>query len=152
MLVVEHGVSERLFCDGADFSGDSEAEFKNGIHRFWVKNGLFSTCEAEVVLDVFFSLLTGEWWHMVSHGDTLVKRFHNGKVHNAIEVGLSGEDENEGVIRVHFEVGQEPQFLQGSGLKQVGFIDDEHDGLSLLLFGLDDGLLDLAVDRAFGQA
>jgi hypothetical protein len=89
---------------------------------------------------------------MVSHGDTLVERFHDGKVHNAIEVGLSGEDEYEGIIRVHFEVGQKPEFLQGAGLKQVGFIDDEDDGLSLLLFGLDDGLLDLAVDRAFGEA
>jgi len=34
----------------------------------------------------------------------------------------------------------------------VGLIDDEDDGLSLLLFGLDDGLLDLAVDSAFGES
>ena len=89
---------------------------------------------------------------MVSDGDTLVEGFHNGELHDSSQIGLSGEDEDEGVVGIHLKVGQEPEFFQGSGLKKMGLIDDEQDGFTQLLFGFQEGLLDLGVDGALGQS
>jgi hypothetical protein len=89
---------------------------------------------------------------MVSDGDTLVEGFHDGEVHDPSQVGLSGEDEDKGVVGIHFEVGQEPELFERAGLKQVCLVDDEDDGFAQLLFGFEQGLLDLAVDSAFGES
>lgn len=89
---------------------------------------------------------------MVSHGDALVEGLHDGKVHDASEVGLGGEDEDEGVVGVHAEVGEETKLLEGAGLEEMRLVDDEEDGLSGLLFGLQDGSLDLLVDGALAHS
>ncbi len=52
-----------------------------------------------------------------------------------LQIGLTGEDEDEGVVGVHFEVGEQPQLLQGAGLKEVGLVDDQEDGFAELFFG-----------------
>jgi hypothetical protein len=89
---------------------------------------------------------------MVSDGDTLVEGFHNGELHDSSKIGLSGEDEDEGIIGIHLKVGQEPEFFQRSGLKKMGLIDDEQDGFTQLLFGFQEGLLNLGVDGTLGQS
>ncbi len=151
-FLVEHGVSEGLLGYGADFSGDSERCLMNGIEGHLVKDRLSSACQFEVMSDIAFALIGAERGHMVSHGDALIEWFHDGEVHDPSEIGLTGEDQDEGVIRVHFKVGQEPEFFQRSGLEEMGLIDDEDYGFSHLLFGFEQGLLDLAVDGAFGQS
>ena len=67
---------------------------------------------------------------MVADGNPLLEGLHDGKVHDPSQVGLPGEDEDKGVIGVHFEVGQEPEFLQGAGLQEMGLVDDQQDGFS----------------------
>jgi hypothetical protein len=88
---------------------------------------------------------------VVTDGDTLVEGLHDGKFHDSAQVGLSGEDEDEGVVGVHLEVGQQPELFQGAGLKEVGFVDDEEDGFAGSFFGLQEGRLDLIVDGALGE-
>ncbi len=62
---------------------------------------------------------------MITHGNSLVKGFHDGKLHDPLQIGLAGEDEDEGGVGIHLEVGQQPQLFQGSGLEKVSLVDDE---------------------------
>ena len=102
--------------------------------------------------DIMSALLGAERRHMVTDGDALVEGLHDGEVHDPSQIGLSGEDEDEGVVGIHLEVGQEPEFLQRPGLKEMSLIDDKEDGFAELLFGFQECLLDLGVDGAFGQS
>jgi hypothetical protein len=43
---------------------------------------------------------------VITHGDPLVKGFHDSKLHDSLQIGLAGEDQDEGVVGVHLEVGQ----------------------------------------------
>ena len=56
-------------------------------------------------------LIRSETGHVVAHGDSLVKGFHDGKLHDPLQIRLTGEDENEGVVGVHLEVGEESEFF-----------------------------------------
>ena len=67
---------------------------------------------------------------MVADGDSLVEGFHDGKLHDSSQIGLTGEDEDEGVVGIHLEVGQQPEFFEGTGLEEMGLIDDQKDGFS----------------------
>jgi hypothetical protein len=88
---------------------------------------------------------------VITHGDSLVKGFHDSKLHDPLQIGLTGEDEDEGVVGIHLEVGEKPEFFEGAGLKKMGFIDDEKDGFSRTLLGFQKYLLDLTVDSALGE-
>ncbi len=101
--------------------------------------------------DIEFGLIGVEWRHMVSDGDSLVEGLHDGELHHPFKIGLTREDEDEGVVGIHFKVGQQAEFLQGACLQQMGLINDEQNGFSQLLFGLQKALLDLGVDGAFRQ-
>jgi len=70
---------------------------------------------------------------------------------NDPEVGLAGEDEDEGVVGVHLEVGEQPEFFQGTGLEEMGVVDNEEDGFACGFFGLQESALDLGADGAFGK-
>jgi len=150
-FLVEHGVSEGSFGDGADFSGDPERELVDGLHGRWVEDGLFGACEVEVMGDVVCGFLGADGRHVVAHGDSLVERFHDGELHGSSQFGVTGEDEDEGVVGVHFEIGQESEFFEGASLEEVSFIDDEEGGFAQLLFGVEQCLLDLGVDGALGE-
>jgi len=65
---------------------------------------------------------------------------------------LTGEDEDERVVGVHLEVGKQPQFFEGAGLKQMSLVDDDEDGFSRTLFGFQESFLDLAIDGALGES
>lgn len=144
--MIEHGIGECLFGDGADFSGDSEAEFMDGLEGLIVEDGFFCARDFEVMCDIEFGFVGTEGGHVVSHSDALVEGFHDGKLHGPSEIGVSREDQDEGVIGVHLEVGEESEFFEGSGLKQLGLIDCEEDGFPHLFFGLQDSALNLVVD------
>ena len=48
---------------------------------------------------------------MKTHGNSLAERLHDSELHNPSEIGLTAEDEDERIERVHFEVGQETEFF-----------------------------------------
>jgi hypothetical protein len=102
--------------------------------------------------NIMFGLLGVKAWHVVTDSDSLVKGFHDSKLHDALQIGLTGEDKDEGVVGVHLEVGKQSEFFEGAGLKKMGLIDDQEDGFSRTLFGFQESLLDLTVDGAFGES
>lgn len=106
MFVVEHSVGEGLFHEGADSSGDTEGELVDGLQGLFIEQGFFCSCQFEVVDDVEFCLIRGECGHMVAGGDSLVQGFRDGEFQDSSQVGLSGEDEDEGVVGIHLEVGE----------------------------------------------
>ena len=79
----------RLFGDSADFSGDTVAELMNGIDGPFVEDGFLCACQFEVMGDILFALIKTETRHMISHGDSLIEGFHNGKFHGSSKIGLS---------------------------------------------------------------
>ncbi len=149
--MVEHGIGEGLLDDGADFSGDAERDLMDGFQGMIVEDRLSCARQFEVMSDIVFGLFGVKAWHVVTDGDSLVKGFHDGKLHDPLQIGLTGEDEDEGVVGIHLEVGEQSQFFQGAGLKKMGLIDDQEDGLSRTLFGFQKGLLDLTIDGALGE-
>ena len=151
-FLIEHGVGECLLGYSADFSRDAEGDLMNDIEGLFIEDRFSRACQFKVVSDIMFALIGAQWRHMVPDGDTLVEGLHDGEVHDPSEIGLSGENEDEGVVGIHLKVGQEPEFFQRPCLKQMGFIDDKEDGFSHLLFGFQDGLLDLGVDGALGHS
>ena len=151
-FLVEDGVGQGLFDDGADFPGDTERDLMDGLNRMVVKERLICTRQFEVVIDIGFGLFRGKAWHVITHGDPLVKGFHDGKLRDRLQVRLTGEDEDEGVVGVHLEVGQQAQFFEGAGLKKMSFVNDEKDGLSRTFFGFQESFLDLAIDGALGES
>jgi hypothetical protein len=150
-FLIEHGISESLLGDSADFSWYAEAELMNGLQGLLIEDRLFGSCQVHVMSHVMPGLFRAERGHVVADGDSLVKRFHDGKLHDSTQIGLTGEDEDEGVIGVHLEVGKKPEFFQGTSLEQMGFIDNEKDGFAGSFFGLQESALDLGVDGAFGK-
>lgn len=140
-----------MLGDGAYFSWYAEAEFMYGLKGLLTQDRLFGSCQVHVMSHVMPGLLRAERGHVVADGDSLVEGFHDGKLHDSAQVGLTGEDKDEGVVGVHLEVGQKPEFFEGTGLKQVRFIDDEEDGFAGSFFGLQESALDLGVDGAFGK-
>ena len=88
---------------------------------------------------------------MVTDGDSLVEGLHDGKLHDPLQIGLPGEDQDEGVVGIHLEVGEESELFQGARLEEMGLIDDEEDGLSRTLPGFQKVFLDLAIDGALGE-
>jgi hypothetical protein len=57
-----------------------------------------------------------------------------------------------GSPRIHFKVGQQPEFFKRSALEQMRLVDDQEDGFPRLLAGFQEGGLDLSVDGAFGDS
>ena len=43
---------------------------------------------------------------MVADGDSLVEGFQDGKLQDPSQIGLTGEDQDKGVVGVHLEVGE----------------------------------------------
>ena len=151
-FLIEHGVCEGLLGDGADFSGDAEVELMNGFESLVIEDGLLSACKLEVMVDIGFGLLGCKPWLVVSYSNTLIEGLHHGELHDSSEIGLPGQDQNEGIVGVHLKVGQKPEFLQGAGLKQMTFVHDQDHGFSHLLLGFQKSLLDLCIDGAFGHS
>ena len=151
MFLIKHGVGEGLFYDGADFSRDAERDLMDGFEGMLVEERLFSPRQFEVMGDIVFGFFGIEAWHVVTDGDSLVEGFHDGKLHDPLQVGLTAEDQDEGVIGVHLKVGEQPQFFEGAGLEKMSFIDDQEDGFSRAFFGFEKRPLDLAIDGAFGE-
>ena len=88
---------------------------------------------------------------MVADGDSLVEGPHEGKLHNPLQIRLTGEVQDEGVVGIHLKVGKQPQLLQGTGLVEMGLIDDQEYGLSRTLPEFQKALLDLTIDGALGE-
>jgi hypothetical protein len=124
----------------------------DGLQSMFVEKRLLCTCQFEAMNYIVFGFFESKAWHVITHGNSLVKGFHDGKLHDPLQIGLTGEDQDEGVVGVHLEVGEEPQFFQGAGLKKMGLVDDEKDALSRTLLGFQKGLLDLAIDSALGES
>ena len=106
VFLIEHGVCESGFGDGADFSRDAERDLMNAIESLVIEDRLFCAGQLKVMSDIMFALLGAQGGHMVADGDALVEGLHDGEVHDPSEIGLSGEDEDEGVIGIHLKVGQ----------------------------------------------
>jgi hypothetical protein len=149
--LVEHGVGESLLDDGADFSGDAERDWMDSFEGMIVEDRLFCARQFEVMCDIMFGLFGVKAWHVVTDGDSLVKGFHDGKLHDPLQIGLTGEDQDEGVVGIHPEVGKQSEFFQGAGLKKMGLIDNQKDGLSRTFPGFQESLLDLTVNGALGE-
>jgi hypothetical protein len=149
--VVEHGEGEGLFDEGADFSGDAERDLMDGFQGGFVEERFFGASQFQVMDDIEFGFLGGEAGHVVADGDSLVEGFQDGKLHGSSQIGLTGEDQDKGVVGIHLEVGQQAKFFEGTGLEEVGLIDEEKDGFAGAFLGFQEGLLDLAVDGAFGE-
>jgi hypothetical protein len=95
-----------LLGDSTYFSRDAEAELMDGLEGLLVEDGFFGPCQGHVMRDVLSCFFRAERGHVIADGDSLVERFHDGELHDSPEVGLTGEDEDEGVIGVHLEVGE----------------------------------------------
>ena len=109
--MIEHGIGQSGFGDGADFSGDAEGDLMDGQEGLVIEERFLGAGELEMMDDIVFGFVRREAGHMVAHGDSLAERLHDGELHDPSEIGLTGEDEDERVVRVHFEVGQEPEFF-----------------------------------------
>ena len=59
-FIIEHGIGEGLFGDGADFSGDTVAELMNGFDGPFIEDGFLSACQFEVMGDVLLALIKTE--------------------------------------------------------------------------------------------
>jgi hypothetical protein len=151
-FLVKHGVGEGLLDDGADLSGDAERDLMDRFEGMIVKDRFSCAGQFEVMSDIVFRLFGGKAGHVVTDGDPLVEGFHDGKLHEAFQIRLTAEDQDEGVVGVHFEVGEESEFFEGAGLKEMGLIDDQEDGFSRTLLGFEEGLLDLSIDSALGES
>jgi hypothetical protein len=151
-FMIEHGVCECLYDDGADFSWYSEADFMSGIEGLVIKYGLMSAGQFQVMSDKLFGLFDSEGMHVVTHVDTLIEGFHDGKFHGPPEIALPCQDQDEGVVGIHFEIGQQPEFFKRAGFQEMGFVNNEDNGFSDFFPGLQDGLLNLLVDQAFGDS
>ena len=95
----------------------------DGFEGMIVEEGLSCAGEFQVMVDIGFRLFRGEARHVVAHRDPLVEGFHNGKLHDPLQIRLTGEDEDEGVIGIHFEVGEEAEFFERAGLEEMSFIN-----------------------------
>ncbi len=71
-----------------------------------VEKGVLGAGEFEMVKDIAFGFIRRETGHMVTHGDSLAERLHDGEVHDSSEIGLTAEDEDKGIIGIHFKVGE----------------------------------------------
>ena len=89
-FLIEHGIGEGGFGDGADFSGDAEGDLMDGCKGLVIEEGLLGAGEFKVMGDIVFGFFQAEAGHMVAHGDTLVEGFHDGEVHDASKIGLTG--------------------------------------------------------------
>ena len=105
-FLIEHGIGEGGFSDGTDFSGDSEGDLMDGGKGLIIEEGFLGAGEFEMMEDIVFGFVGSQTGHMVAHGDPLTERLHNSEVHDSAEIGLAAEDKDEGVIGVHFKVGQ----------------------------------------------
>jgi hypothetical protein len=101
--LIKHGVCQCLLGNGADFSGDAVAEFMDGIQGGIIEDGFLSAGQFEMVGDIEFAFLWVKSGHVVSNGDTLVKRFHYSELHDSSEVGLSCQNFDVFVKREAFE-------------------------------------------------
>ena len=110
-FLIEEGVGEGRFGDGAYFPGNAEADLMNGLEGLVVKDRLLGAGQLQVMGHIAFGFLRLETGQMVADGDPLLEGLHDGKIHDPAQIGLTGEDEDEGVIGIHFEVGQEPQLF-----------------------------------------
>jgi hypothetical protein len=88
-FLVEHGIGEGGFGDGADFSWDAEGDLMDGIEGFFIEDGFLCAGELEVVGHVIFGLIGAKARHMVTDSDPLVEGLHDGKLHGPSEVGLA---------------------------------------------------------------
>ncbi len=147
-FLIEQGVRKALLDGGPDFPGDPEGHLMDRLQGLGVEQGFRGSGEFQVMSDIVFSLLEAQGGQMIAHGDPLVEGFHDSKLQEPSQVGLTGQDQDEGVIGVHLEVCKQPQLLQGPGLKQVGFIQDQDHGLAHLFLGFQERFLDLRVDGA----
>ena len=95
----------------------------DGFKSMLVKDQFSCAGQFEVMSDVVFRVFGGKAGHVVTDGDSLVEGFHDGKLHDALQIRLTGEDEDEGVVGIHLEVGKQSQFFQGAGLKKMGLIE-----------------------------
>jgi len=109
----------------------------DGMDGVLVEDGLGGPGQSEMMGDIVDGFLGTEARHVETDGDTLVEGFHDGEVHSPPQITLTGQDDDEGVVGIHLEVGEESEFLQGAGLEEVGLIDDEEDGFADLLFRLE---------------
>jgi len=123
----------------------------DGLDRMLVEERLLCARQFKVMGDIEFGLFGIKARHVVTDGDSLVEGFHDGKLHHPTQIGLPGEDQDEGVVGVHLEVGEEPQFFEGAGLKKMGLIDDQEDGFSRTFLGFEQAPLDLPIDGAFRE-
>ena len=149
-FLIKHGVGESGLGDGADFSGDSEREIVDGTDGVFIEDGFRSARQFQVVEDIGFGFLPTESGHVVADGDALAEGLHDGELHDSAEIGLTHEDEDKRVAGIHFEVGQQAEFFEGSGLEEMRLIDDQEDCFARLLSGFQESGLDLGVDGAFG--
>jgi len=118
-FLIEHGVGEGLLDDGADSSGDTERDLMDRLEGMFVEDRLPCAGQFEVMSDIVFGLFGRKAWHVIPHGDSLIKGFHDSKLHDPLQIGLTGEDQDEGVVGVHLEVGEQSEFFEGAGLKEI---------------------------------
>lgn len=97
-FLVEHGIGEGLFDDGADFSGNTERDVMDSLHGTLIQDRLGCSGQFHVMIDVSSALFWIQSRHVVSNGDTLVEGFHDGKIHGSSQIALTGKDQDEGVI------------------------------------------------------
>jgi hypothetical protein len=84
----------------------------------------------EVVGDVGGGLGRGEPVEVEPQPDALVEGGEVALLQTSAEGGLAEQDQPERAAGVHVGVGQQPQLFELLDGEQVGFVDDEHDGLA----------------------
>ena len=97
-FLVEHGIGESLFDDGADFSGDTKGDIMDSLHGTLIQDGLGCSGQFHVMIDVSAGLFLIQSRHVVANGDPLVEGFHDGKIHGSSQIALTGKDQDEWVV------------------------------------------------------
>jgi len=97
-FLVEHGIGESLFDDGADFSGDTKRDIMDSLHGTLIQDGLGCSGQFHVMIDVSSALFWIQSRNVVSNGDALVEGFHDGKIHGSSKIALTGKDQDEWVV------------------------------------------------------
>jgi hypothetical protein len=72
-FLIKHDASHGGLRDGADFSGDAERKFMNGMKGVHIEEGRCRAGKLEVVRHMVFGFLQRESRHVVADGDALVE-------------------------------------------------------------------------------
>jgi hypothetical protein len=95
------------------------------------EDGVVTTGDMEMVLDVAGGLLEVKRFEVVADGNALIEGFEGRKAQLVGQIGLAEEDEGEEGGRIHLVVEQKAELIKDVVGEQVRLVDEEENGAAL---------------------